>query len=1110
MSGALTATGDGASDWNQSLGTYLTPSTTLGIRVAASSTIGGGTGATGLTISGGATTTGNAYFGGLIGVGSTTPNALLTITNKLTGTQDTPLFTIASTTAGTATTTLFQVNAGGSIAMGGATSTIGFGLLVSGQRNTLTSTGTLNYSSTIFGSDNVLASTSDLYSSALYGESNSFIDNSQLYMSSSFGEQSTFNNGFLSMSAHYGFRSIIRNNGTMTYGSLFGDDNILDGGDIRESALYGYNNKIIGLFAALTNSSLFGDSNSISDFATFNFSSLYGESNIASSSAAFNYSSLYGKSNVATSSAQFNYSSLYGQQNRASSTANISSSALYGSYNAYLGNLATSSVFGDRNIIGSGQKSALFLFGSANTATNTVSNAFVLGSNNTLDNLSNVFAVGSGIGTLRSNFATFGNLLNIDTASGSVSVGTTTPSAKFSIQGGYGSTSALFDIATTTSAAFATSSLFRVNHDGKVGIGTTTPEGLFTMQYTNATGSVIAGMKQYFSFANSTQSAVYYGDNSYIVNAPNATSTLVGKIIRIEDSTQLGNTVRGLEVQAHRGTNTKGENTALSGFGRTFGVRGATEGDAGDTFVPAGVFADLRGTTQGNALRAYSGTITTSNLVHLFHDSSVFSGTGLLMNFGNSGGSFAATSSAKFIDLQVGGTSKFTVTAGGTTTIGDGTTGYMAGLQIGFGGLCVDNDGSCTATTAGRISAVQYGTANSDLAEMYFSSDDLRTGEIVMLEGGLSIGRAVRGGVSPILGVVSTKPGLVMGSDDSSLRSGEAGYPIGLKGRVPIRLSTETGPIVKGDRIALSSIPGVGMKATESDVVVGIALEDFDGDRAYSEGFVNQFSDDLVKAKMKPRNQNTDTRTQDGCSFGGGGAQGEEKCVKEQVSEIAIETITVDEKTQIIIELRAEESERMTLGEGEEVRVGQVIMFIDLGYHFAQSDTDLLKELLSTSTLQNGNGEETLWSRLKTLAQNFVDGVLTVTGIKTDELCVGSVCVDEATFLKMVEQAGRPASASHDVQDVPETDEATGDIEKDVQNNTDTNSSHPESSPPSEDDAGAGNEPIEEVPAPNDEESEGELEEETFTPQEEQSDEPPIEQSEDQGEENISTNEPTL
>jgi hypothetical protein len=593
-----------------------------------------------------------------------------------------------------------------------------------------------------------------------------------------------------------------------------------------------------------------------------------------------------------------------------------------------------------------------------------------------------------------------------------VGIGTSTPTAKLTIHANNTETNRqLFTIASST-AAGATSTLFTVLNDGRVGIGTTTPESLLlTMQRTGITGADVAGIKQYFQFTSSASGTIAYGDNTYIVNAPTATSTLVGKIIRVEDSTALGNTVRGLEVQAHRGTNTKGENTGVSGFGRTFGLRGTTEGDAGDSLVPAGVFAQSRGTTQGNALRAYSGTITTSSLAQLFHDTSVFSGTGLLMNFGNSGGSFAATSSAKFLDFQVGGTSKFMVTAGGTTTIGDGTTLNMAGLQIGYGGLCVDNDGSCAASVLGRIASVSSFTGNSDLAEMYFSSDALETGEIVAMSGGLSIERADASNKDRVIGVVSTKPGLLLGSDDESLVSGESSYPIGLKGRVPVKLSTENGPITKGDRITLSSIPGVGMKATESDVVVGIALEDYDGSHAYTSGFMNQFADDLVKAKMKPLNQNMDARTQDGCSYGGGSEQGGAPCVKDTVTAVKVKTVSIDTRTEAIAELQSETAHTEVTRTGDVVEVGQALMFIDLQYHTIASEQSVLAELLSTSTVENNSGDETLWSRLKTLAQNFVDGVLTIAGIKTDELCVGNVCVDESTFLKMVEKAGEVSTA---------------------------------------------------------------------------------------------------
>jgi hypothetical protein len=635
----------------------------------------------------------------------------------------------------------------------------------------------------------------------------------------------------------------------------------------------------------------------------------------------------------------------------------------------------------------------VFIGSESGSYNDEVTNSVVLGQQARVGR-SNSFVIG-GVGTY-----------NLDIVSG-----TTTPWAKFSLMNNYGSTTPLLDIATTTSAEYATSSLFRVGHDGRVSLGSTTPESLgLTLSRSSITGSQVAGIKKYLQFTNNTASAIYYGDNTQIINSPTATSTLVGEIIRITDNSQLGNTVRGLEVQAHRGTTTRGENTGISGFGRTFGVRGTTEGDAGDTFVPAGVFAESRGTTQGNALRAYSGTITTTSLVNLFQDTSAFTGTGLLMNFGNSGGSFSSTTS-KFIDLQNAGTSKFTVTAQGTTTIGDGTTSNMAGLQIGYGGLCVDNDGSCVASTTGRITSVSSASGNSDLAEMYFSSEELLPGDIVALQGGLSIARAEES--ATILGVVSTKPGLIMGFDDTSLTKGESAFPVALKGRVPVRLSTENGPIQKGDRIALSSIPGVGMKATASAVVVGIALEDFDGEHAYSPAYLNQFGDDLVKAKMQPRNQNMDARTQDGCSYGGGSEEGGDPCEKDAVGKIKVETVSVDNKTEILNELEEEAAEVAYTEVGNEVSIGQVVMFVDLDYYQIETESTVLAELLSSSTLANAVEGETVWTRLQTLAKSFVDGVLTLTGVVADKftaeevetnlLCVGETCVDEATLKALLE-----------------------------------------------------------------------------------------------------------
>lgn len=546
----------------------------------------------------------------------------------------------------------------------------------------------------------------------------------------------------------------------------------------------------------------------------------------------------------------------------------------------------------------------------------------------------------------------------------------------------------------------------RLTSGGNLGIGTTSPNSRLSIDRSSFTGSGIAAMTEHLGFINSTLSAVYYGDSTFISNAPTATSTLVGKIIRVADSTTLGNTVRGMEVQVDRGTNTLGESTALSGFARTFGVRGTTRGDAGALFEPAGGFFETEGTTQGNAIRGYSDTITTASLASLFQEGSTFSGTGLLMNFGNATGTF----SGKFVDFQNAGTSKFVVTRHGTTTIGDGTTNNMAGLQIGYGGLCVDNDGSCNASTTGRITSVSTAAGNSDLAEMYFSGQNLDQGEIVYADGGLSVARASEATRERIIGVVSTKPGVTLGFDDTPTSRGESGYPIALTGRVPIKLSTENGPIAIGDQITLSSIPGVGMKARPGDVVVGSALEAFDGTHAYSSGFVNQFSDDIRIPNTTPLNVNNDPRINDGCSFGGGNAINGAKATpctpkvagattdtNEVLGEAAVDA--AEEELNDIEALKRIPATTQMTASGE-VEVGKVLMFVKLGRFDDIRTADVMRDLLATSTdIVFGGEGESLWDRLKTLAQNFVDGVLTITRLKADsveiqdQLCIDDVCV---------------------------------------------------------------------------------------------------------------------
>mgnify|MGYP001593462457 CR=1 FL=1 len=105
--------------------------------------------------------------------------------------------------------------------------------------------------------------------------------------------------------------------------------------------------------------------------------------------------------------------------------------------------------------------------------------------------LSNGIAIGKNARVAQSNAMVLGGT---GSDAINVAIGTTSPWAKLSIMNTYGSQTPLFDIATSTSAAYATSSIFRVNANGNVGIGTTTPQAkLHISNGASATTTVTVG-----------------------------------------------------------------------------------------------------------------------------------------------------------------------------------------------------------------------------------------------------------------------------------------------------------------------------------------------------------------------------------------------------------------------------------------------------------------------------------------------------------------------------------------------------------------------------------------------------------------------------------------
>ncbi|KKU04103.1 MAG: FG-GAP repeat protein [Parcubacteria group bacterium GW2011_GWA2_45_30] len=189
------------------------------------------------------------------------------------------------------------------------------------------------------------------------------------------------------------------------------------------------------------------------------------------------------------------------------------------------------------------------------------------------------------------------------------------------------------------------------------------------------------------------------------------------------------------------------------------------------------------------------------------------------------------------------------------------------------GSICADNNGTTKcygALTAGTVYGDTGTFAASDVAENYPVYDTtVEAGDIVAIGPDVSASHAEEkvsfngneDGVEELLssaalvkadtqnqeriiGIISTRPGVLLG-DATGIKLETEIKPVALSGRVPVKVNLESGEIKIGDQIVISSVAGVGKKATSSGITVGVALEGFDGWSELPDG-ERQFSESGV------------------------------------------------------------------------------------------------------------------------------------------------------------------------------------------------------------------------------------------------------------------------
>ena len=377
---------------------------------------------------------------------------------------------------------------------------------------------------------------------------------------------------------------------------------------------------------------------------------------------------------------------------------------------------------------------------------------------------------------------------------------------------------------------------------GLTSVSTNAKLSLSNTVSTNGSSTAIAGIHGDYTFNNGGSSGYVQVGNRFVFNnAPTTNSnTMVGEIIRTVDNTTLANLVRGLDITSNAGSNTAGTNTGLRASGATFGVQGITSGLAGGVSVPAALYGENTGTTNGDILRLFSNSVTSApSLATFYHDTSTFTGTGLLMDFATGSGTF----SGNFADFQRNNVSQFRITNTGVVSMGLGSTAATSAVCSSLA--------NGTAPTSGVAYEIRdcSNTPVADYAEMYPVEEGIEYGDIVMIgsemintydvgQNGAINWNKVKGQVTKL--VRSNEPhqknvvGIVsnnyndFSSTGYNIKNEDNPMPVALSGRVPVKISTQSENLSAGDYITTSNDDGKAMKAVKSGFVIGKVLEDWD------------------------------------------------------------------------------------------------------------------------------------------------------------------------------------------------------------------------------------------------------------------------------------------
>lgn len=137
-----------------------------------------------------------------------------------------------------------------------------------------------------------------------------------------------------------------------------------------------------------------------------------------------------------------------------------------------------------------------------------------------------------------------------------------------------------------------------------------------------------------------------------------------------------------------------------------------------------------------------------------------------------------------------------------------------------FANSTFEEKGSVVGSITLNNGGVAYQTSGADFAEYFEVLEKTLEGDLIGVNSE-GVKKATDG--TKVVGVVSNTAGFIGNANDNFDKNNRT--LVGLLGQVYAHISNEKGLVMKGDEIAVSSIPGYGAKAIHKGYVVGKALE---------------------------------------------------------------------------------------------------------------------------------------------------------------------------------------------------------------------------------------------------------------------------------------------